>query len=251
MRTFFLTMIFSAATLAPAFAQVETAVQQFDEGNRLYAEGDYAAAVEAYRKALAAGYASGPLYYNLGNAYYRLDEFGQAIRYYEKARRLMPGSRELAHNLGIVRARLVDRFSQTPEPFWQAWWRSLVSRTGAWGLFLGGLVFYLIAAGLWGHRIWRGGGNPWLRRARAASTLAAGVLLAAALAASLGGEVRQGVVVADEVELRAGPDEAAAVAQTLHEGVVVEVTATEGAWVKVRLPNGADGWLSARALADI
>ncbi len=251
MRTLLLIGLFSTTLLSPAHAQVEQAVQRFDEGNRQYLEGNYAAAVDAYQKALATGYASDLLYYNLGNAYYRLDAFGQAIRYYEKARRMMPENRQLAHNLNIVRARLADHFSQAPAPIWQVWWQKVAARTGAWGLFLGGLFCYLIAAGLWGYRIRRGVRNPWRRRAFAVSAALAVLLLAAAFAASSGGEARRGVVVADRADLRAGPSETAETERVIHEGVVVDVTATEGAWVKVRLPNGVDGWLRARALADI
>lgn len=251
MRTLLLALLLSTTLCTPARAQVAAAVQQFDEGNRQYLEGNYAAAVDAYQKALAAGYASDLLFYNLGNAYYRLDEFGQAIRYYEKARRMMPENRQLAHNLSIVRARLADQFSQVPAPFWRVWWRKVVAGVGAWGLFFGGFVFYLIAAGLWGYRIRRGTRNPWRRRALAVSAVLGAVLLTAAFAASLGGEARRGVVVADRVDLRAEPNETAESERVIHEGVVVDVTATEGEWVKVRLPNGVDGWLRARALADI
>ena len=75
-------------------AQIEAAVQAFDQGNEFYRLGQYSEAVETYHQAIDGGFTSGALLYNLGNAYFRLDELGQAIRYYEKARLLLPENLE-------------------------------------------------------------------------------------------------------------------------------------------------------------
>lgn len=236
----------------PARAQVAAAVRAFDEGNGRYVAGEYAEAVAAYETALAAGFASGALYFNMGNAYYRLDQVGQAIRYYEKARRVMPDQAELQHNLAIAQARTVDRFSQLPTPFWTRWWHGLVRVAGAGGLFALGLVLYLAAAVLVAQRIRTGTRNAWHRRALSLSLLCGLVLLTAAFGASLERTLlRQAVVVTDVTPLRATPAPGADALLELHEGLVLDVLQDDGAWVEVRLPNGTAGWLSGDVLAEI
>ena len=51
----------------------------FDEGNRLYQEGDFAAAAASYAAVIEGGFESAEVYYNLGNARFRLGETGPAV----------------------------------------------------------------------------------------------------------------------------------------------------------------------------
>ncbi|MEZ4702857.1 MAG: tetratricopeptide repeat protein [Rhodothermales bacterium] len=251
---FFLVALLAAATgfARPAGAQVSEAVLAFDQGNQLYRDGQYEQAIAAYQSAIDQGYASGALYFNMGNAYYRLDRIGQAIRYYEKSRRLTPESAELLHSLEIARGHTVDQFSHVPQPVWVAWWHSHITRTGGRGLLWGGLLLYFVAAGLFAGRILRGWRNPWLRRLRAVTTLAATVLLVAAFAASIQStSERTAVVVATQTALRDAPLETSGTELTIHEGLVVDVLGNADAWAEVRLPNGTRGWVETSALADV
>ena len=81
----------AAALLLIAWSTAPLQAQEafFDEGNRLYREGDYAGAVESYERIRESGFESGALHYNLGNAWFRLGEIGPAILHYERARRVM------------------------------------------------------------------------------------------------------------------------------------------------------------------
>lgn len=245
-----LALALSAA--GPAAAQVEEAVQQFDAGNRHYQQGAFAEAVRAYEAALVSGYASGALHYNLGNAYYRLDALGHAIRHYEKARRYLPDDAGLAHNLTIARSRIDPPISALPAPWWKDGWERYVLRPGAWPFFAGGLVLYLAGMGLLGWRIWTGTRDPWQRRARVATLGLAALLLAIAFAASLDRRLdRRAVVVAEGVVLLDAPAPEAPEARAVPEGVLVQVLGARDGWLEVRLPNGATGWLTAAAIADV
>ncbi|MDZ4701953.1 MAG: tetratricopeptide repeat protein [Rhodothermales bacterium] len=235
-----------------ASAQVSEAIMAFDSGNQLYRDGQYTEAITAYTRALDLGYTSGVLYFNIGNAYFRLDELGQAIRYYEKSRLLMPESHELLHSLGIARARTVDQFSRVPRPIWVVYWDSFVARTAGRWLFWPGMIVYALVLGLLAFRVRRGSRNPWLRRLLAVSALGALVLLGAAFAASIQAERRHmAVVLAPQSALRDAPTPNAAVALTVHEGLLVEILGNAEPWVEVRLPNGARGWVDAGDLADV
>jgi len=238
-----------------AFAQSDPlagAVALFDEGNRHYQEGAYAEAIDRYQQAEGSGYESGPLYYNMANAYYRLDEVGQAVRYYERARLLMPESIEVKHNLSIVRADLVDQLSILPQPFWERWWVRIEQAVGANFLFGLGIVFYLVALGLVGYRIWKADRNPWLRRIRWGAFLMGGMFLLAAFFASLR-EARPGpaVVITDATPLRVSPSDAAETALQVHEGLMLDVLQEREAWTRVKLPNGQEGWVAAASIASI
>lgn len=236
----------------PAMAQLEEAVQAFDEGNAAYLEGDYQGAINAYNKAIDHGYVSGSLFYNLGNAYYRHDELGQAIRYYEKARLLMPNNRELAHNLAFTNSKTIDTFSQLPLPAWTRWWRSMIAKTAGTGLYTMGILAYLLAVGLLIFKMWTKHPSPWIRRARSFTFILAGILLVSAFAASMQSEEHaRAVVIAAQTALREAPAEDAPTELSIHEGLLVDVLTQEGTWAEVKLPNGARGWILAESLADV
>ena len=236
----------------PVFGQVEEAVRAFDEGNQLYKEGRYEDAIVAYERARTQGYTSGLLNYNLGNAYYRSDKLGQAIRFYEKAKILLPESEELLHNLSIAKSQTKDQFSELPLPAWATWWQGLVAKNGGRSLFFGGLFVYLIAIGLFAHRIRTGTTNPWYRRARSLAVVLATVLLGLSfLASSQSGSYDMAVVIADETQLWEEPSLEGNMMMSIHEGLVLDLVQQQAEWAEVRLPNGTRGWVNVSALAEV
>lgn len=221
-------------------------MQAFDAGNERYRTGDYAGALTSYEEALAGGYASGALFYNMGNAHYRLDQLGAAVLYYEKARLLTPENPELLHNLEILNAKTIDQFTQLPQPVWVTWWHNMLARNGGQWLFWVGMLFYLLAVGVIIYRMRLGGSNPWIRRLRAVTILLGCVFLFAAFAASMQSvESSRAVIMADRVEVREQPDDAGITEIAIHEGLVVDVLQQSEGWVEIRLPNGARGWVPA------
>ncbi len=253
MRPSFLLFVLIGCTLiaSASFAQgVGVAVSYFDEGNRLYREGDYRGALRSYERALEQGYASDALYFNMGNAYFRLDRIGQAIRHYEKARRMGSDRPELTHNLEIARELTIDTFSRLPAPFWTRIWRSIVRATGAGGLFGAGLILYIVGCAALAVRI-RKGPSPWLRRITTVTFLVGIVLVASGLAASAEvGSSPSAVVLAREALILKDPSGASADV-VVHEGLVVDVVSSSGQWAEIRLPNGTRGWMQAEDLGEI
>ena len=77
-------------------------VGDVERGNRLYREGRFAEAVEAYQRALADGESSPTLHYNLGTALLRLQQYAEAERHLQVALRdVDPDLRQRAYyNLG-------------------------------------------------------------------------------------------------------------------------------------------------------
>lgn len=86
----------------------------FERGNRLYREGRYAEAVEAYRAALEDGNDTPALHYNLGTALLNLDRYDEADPHLRAALEgIEPDVRTRAHyNLGN---RFLQAARQTPD----------------------------------------------------------------------------------------------------------------------------------------
>jgi len=226
----------------PTWAQLSQAVQQFDEAVRLHNEGRYRTAIVEYERILELGYVTGPLYYNIGNAHFRVDEYGQALRHWEKARRLMGSTPELEHNIEIVRARIGTPFSSIPDPPWVTWWQRLVVPLGT-GPYLGlGLILYLLAALLYGSRIWAQKQSATQRRLRLGA-LALGIMMLLVAIGVSASENRssQGVVISRTAKL--SEELGAQGTLDVPEGVVVKLVGQESTHYKVVLPDGREGYL--------
>ena len=242
---------FAALLLAQtANGQLIDATRALEDGNQLYTSGAYLQALEQYHEALSHGYTSGALLFNMGNAYYRLDERGQAIRHYEKARMLLGDDPRLIHNLNLVSSQVSAPITSRPEPIWQLWWRSTLGNRNPWMLYSAAALLYVAAFGLFTHRMWTQQRNPWLRRARSVSTVAAVALFLAAYGASLDRATdRSAVVISQSTglsEVADGP-----VVLVVSEGIKVEILDDDNPQIEVRLPNGVVGFLPSEALGEI
>lgn len=104
MKTWFVTVFFLVA-----FCSLAAFGKSFlDDGNAMYAQGEYAAAVHAYRKGLLAGENPALLRFNLGNTYYSMDKPAQAIVNYQNAIAAAPEFFRARMNLGILYFNLLD-----------------------------------------------------------------------------------------------------------------------------------------------
>jgi tetratricopeptide (TPR) repeat protein len=75
----------AAMVLIALIATAAWGIGDIERGNRLYREGRYAEAVEAYRKALTDGEESAQLHYNLGTALLRLGRYQEAQAHLQRA----------------------------------------------------------------------------------------------------------------------------------------------------------------------
>ena len=233
-------------------AQDAEALATFEEGNRLYAEGAYAEALEHYRAVEEQCVVSSALYYNMGHAYFRLNRLGYAILYYERARRLRPGDPDLRHSLAVAQARTDNQITRIPDPVWVVGWNRVVAALDVRGLFAIGLLFYLFAAGLIARRIWLGVPNDWIRRGIFVGVVGGAVFLGAAFWASVErAHTRTAVVLETRTALHETAAADADVAYEVREGLIVDVLGERPGWVEVRLPNGATGWIAADAVAEV
>lgn len=240
-----------AGSTAPAAAQEAF----FDEGNRLYQEGDFAGAIALYERILESGVHSGELHYNLGNAWFRQGALGPAILHYERARRLMPRDADLGANLALARSLTVDQV--TPLPGFllfraARWWVDLLSRpallavvTLAWLTAMAALIAAVV-----GRADALRVGSRRVAAAAGALTLAFGISLAAR---ELGvGRSDGAVIMVDEAAVHSAPsDDEALLIFLVHEGTTVRVERQSEAWVEIVLADGRVGWVRSGQLVLI
>ena len=96
----------------------EAAELHYDIGNVLYRKEDYAAAVEAYRRALA-GNRSDLLpdaAYNLGNAQFRERRFREAAEAYRQGLEIRPDDPDARRNLELALRALEQESRSEPQP---------------------------------------------------------------------------------------------------------------------------------------
>lgn len=239
------------ATTQVVEAQPEGVTGHFSAANDAYAQGQYGRAVEAYHDILQMGYESGALFYNLGNAYARLDQWGQAIRYYEKARQLRPDDSRILHNLEQVRRKAGLSSKRNPERFEYGFgaivkgWSPLTIFVGGWLLFLTGLSLLVIWMRPEGTMVYH---HPWVWGPITAGLL--GITLAISIS-YVQSTTQYAVMVADEVPLRAAPEQGAAADSTLPEGAILQLKHRHGRWQAVELSEGTGGWVSVEAVGEI
>ncbi len=240
------------ALLAPGAASVQ--VEFYQEGNRLYQEGDFEGALSSYLRVVEAGLESGEVYYNIGNTYFKVGDLARAILHYERARRLLPSDEDVRVNLDLARSLTADEIEPLPR-FWVldawSWWVDLLPRSIL--LFLVALAY---VAGMTGVilLVWKRGGSAALWGGHVALA-AGGVLLVLGLnlAIQLGlGRSEEAVIMVPQVEVLSAPvDDETLIIFTVHEGTKVRVDRRAEAWAEVVLEDGKVGWVRVEVLETI
>lgn len=226
-----------AAQTAPAF----------DAANKLYEQGRYPEAAQAYEKIIQSGVRSGTLYFNLGNAWYKAGQPGRAIAAWRLGENITPRDPSLRFNLQFAR-RKVSGADTTPLATWDEALQSL--SLNEWTLIATGMLW------LWCLLLALRELRPALRPALRGYTATAGAaacVLAATLAAAAHRQLHQtfAVISVPEAIVRSGPLEEAKVLHHLRDGVEltvvdrkdVSVGGRDQTWLQVRSHSGLQGWL--------
>ncbi len=207
-------------------------------------QGYYQQAIDGYEQLIASGVHNAKLYYNLGNAYFLRQDLGRAILHYRRGLRLEPGNRRLQANLRYARSQRVDQIDTNAQD-------ALVTRVLFWLDHLGlqsqvivaltGLLLAWVCA--FAHLFWRRPALLWLMVGAGCVFLlfAASALVVHAQYATL----RHGTIVVQTAAVRKGNGESYALQfpLPLHSGAEFTVLEERGAWLHIRLENGASGWI--------
>ena len=91
--------------LLPRAESAEVNVK-FEQANRLYEQGKYGEAANAYESIVKSRGGSTALYFNLGNAYFKDGQLGRALFHYRMAERMAPRDPDIEANLRLTRERV-------------------------------------------------------------------------------------------------------------------------------------------------
>ena len=233
--------------LAPA-TEGTSPEEHFFEANRAYKTGRFAEAAGAYLDLIAGGRTNGHIYYNLANAHLRSGDLGRAILYYERARLLLPRDDDLSFNLAYAQNRTRDAIGEErTSPV-----NSLLSLDSV-NVYETFFVFVMLNVGFFGVL-----GLRLFKKPEWSYYLA--IILGMAFVIGLGAWAfkwhglrsdDRAVVLADEIEVHAGPDPADTVLFKLHAGAVVHYERAEGDWALLHLDRDKRGWAEAGRLERI
>jgi len=211
---------------------------EFDQANKLYEEGKFRDAAEAYGKILSSGTSSTPLLFNLGNAQFKAGNVGLAIAAYRQAAQLSPRDADLNANLQFARSRVTG-------PTLKSNWlhRSINSlTTNEWTLLA------IVPAWLWLALLAARQLKPALKGPLRTWIFTAGVaslLTCAALAFVLNHRFNEHTVVvtARDAVARYGPLAESQSAFTAADGAELSLVDTKNDWFQVTDGSKTFGWL--------
>lgn len=245
---------------------------QTEDADKLYAEGEYEKAADAFLAIAAGQGTSASLYYNLGNCYAQAGNLGNAILYYSRAFRLDPRNKEIKNNLNYFSSKVEDsnraelrgkKISVAPDPetffttahrviaedrssnFWA------VLSAGSFVLLIGLVALYLFCGNIMLRKTGFFGGIIML-------VCSITFLVFAFMSADAFESHDQAVLMAYKTQLLIEPSsDAKPAANQLCQGTVFDIVAQESdvegnpTWYKVRLNSNIEGWVKANAIEII
>ena len=246
-----ITAILVATLLGQDYYTPEEAEALFTQANEAYAREDYKAAQEGYEKLLSRGMGGPDVQYNLGTTYLAQGDLGRAVLALERAWKEGGRAADLEANLALARARQVDKVegATVEEDFLTRLVRATSAKAVGWG-FLGTWVagFGLLVL----FRFLTPGMRTWV-------AVLAGLSLTVAVPAGalLGAHVwvhqtvHEAVVLAPTLVAREFPRGEAKVLFEVHAGLKVRLLEETGRYVRLRLPNGLEGWAAREGVEEL
>ena len=240
-------LIMAIVALTSSAAAAETVDQAYDRALKEYYAGKYSKAVASLERIRAVPLENEDLRYNLGCAYFRLGKLGPAIFHFERALAMDPSSEDAAFNIETSRAlaasKVTDKLKGADrEPVWM---RAVgLLGTGTWTtmfLVLWWATFALILAIRFVHP------GPL----RAGLVVGAGFVAVISIVCAtfllgrvyVDRRVTLGIVLPDRLDVREGPNTSTKSTFKLHAGFKVRLQTRANGWIRIRLPNGLEGWV--------
>ncbi|WP_163995247.1 SH3 domain-containing protein [Pyxidicoccus caerfyrddinensis] len=229
----------------------EEAQDVFLKANEAYAREDYAAAQQGYEKLLSHGHGGPDVLYNLGTSHLARGDLGRAVLALEQAKKEGGRAPDLEANLAVARARQVDKVvgATAEEEFLPRVTAATDGTVVAW-TFLGTWVAAFALVLLW--RALRPGRRTAVGIMSAllfTVAVPSGLLLAAH--AWVDETVHEAVVLAPTLVARELPQAGARSIFEVHAGLKVRLLEETGRFVRIRLPNGLEGWAEREGVAEI
>lgn len=226
----------------------------FDKANKLYMEGEFEPAIEAYLEIETLGVESDDLFFNLGNSYYKLNEVAPSIYYYEKALKINPSHEDALFNLEFAKRMTIDAIEDLPMTFLQRFSEAVIEKLpfDSWAIiaviasFLASFLFLLY------HFSYSSRKKLFYFNT---SILAVFVLILTVAFAFTSYDIEKkdktAIIFAASVEIKNAPSEGSEEVFELHEGTKVIVLDELDDWKKIKLADGKVGWIQKEHLLEI
>ncbi len=236
------------------FSSTLWAQTAFDNGNKLYQNGNYQEAIKSYENLLKSDQQSSELYFNLGNCYYKLNKVAPAIFNFEKALLLNPSDSEIQNNLTFAQKMTIDEVIAVPKVGFSKIIQDFTSvfhyETWAWIIVF--LAFAFLSAFL-GYYF---SNTTFLKRTFFTIML---LVLLLIITSTLAGFYEQNqyennkpaVIFADVVSVKSEPKSSATDSFVLHAGTKVFVLESLNNYKKIQLMDLKEGWIDKSAIKEL
>jgi len=237
-------------------ANAQSFEQSFEQGNKLYAEGNFRQAAAQFQKVIDGGYSSSKLYYNAGNAYYKQKMYAKAILNYERAYKLNPSDGDISHNMQLARLQIRDNIDSVPTFVVVSWFNSIRNILSANGWAWLSLVAFLLAGALFICYYFTG--TLLVKKVTfGSSALLLGVFAFSVWTAHAKTlqikHPTNAIVLSPVVVARSSPDQNGKELFIVHEGIKITFTDTPpvSGWREVKIADGNTGWIEATSFEVI
>ncbi len=232
-------MLLVASAACPAWASEQA--RAFLSGVADYKSGQYPEAIAQFSAIAGSGVVNAQLYYNLGNACLKNNALGPAILWYERAQALGSADPDLRFNLDYARSLTKDEAEEQGSPLVRVFffWNYQFSPGSVKAAAIGFNLLAWVLAGIWLLTGRRGA-------ARAALVVALPAVVFASTAAFnyyTAARFRPGIILPDQVAVRAGLEESATELFVLHAGAKVRVTKERENHYQIRFSADKLGWV--------
>jgi tetratricopeptide (TPR) repeat protein len=243
---------FLLLSCSPHTASEKLNAARMSEANQLYEAGEYAEAATRYEALVDADVHHGQLYYNLGNAYFRLGDIGRAVLNFRRAQSLLPRDDDVAANLRLTRAQVVDPFANLSEGPRAGLIDDITRYATADEIAIAALILWAVTCGLLISAIvWQQRRRPLLYASLGiAALLVIGILLYG-LKSLQDTRAPPAVMMASETAFRSGPGDDYLIEFTLHAGMEARIIERRNDWVRIALPGNLQGWLTRDTLLEL
>ena len=220
------------------------------EANKALIAENYDDAIVKYESILKDGYESAELYYNLGNAYYRSEQLGKSIWAYSNALVIAPRNRDVALNLAIANAQIVDRIEMPKSFIFITFYRLFKSimttyewiLIGSFLIFIKSIHFSVMKFGLFGGKMYK-----------MTSTILISLIILVHIF-SLDSYIdkqrkNSAVVISNNVNAYSGPFYgSSSILFQINEGIKVDISNQQQDWVEIILIDGKKGWIPSESI---
>jgi tetratricopeptide (TPR) repeat protein len=239
-RIFFFGML--AMLALSVFAQ-QASIRQ---ANALYAQKNYAAAIQQYEQVRQSQGESAELYYNLGNAYYRTGDIAQAILNYNRALLLAPNNDDAQFNLQVAQRKVVDNVDVTSVFFLKQWINNLGDLLTSDGWAIMSIVLFILSLSTFLLFVF--GRFRSIRKTAFNIAVASLIITFVSLAYAIkqSNKVQNctdGIIMVGSVTAKDSPSLSGKDMFVMHAGTKVTIRNEVSGWMEVELPDGNAGFI--------